>query len=169
MEFTRHFDIWFGGIFFLIGTAALGVAVALFVFWPRIRADRPGRRNRWTVMAAPLICGLVFTLVGGGFMGYGIQQYQVEQRLLASGVTEWATVVDIERTGTRVNGQYLWQIRYEYRDPFGRIHEGSSGYLDRREAQSYRIGETVYVRYDPAAPATSIWLGRQDRAAIPAG
>jgi len=169
MEWMKHFDIWFGGLFFLLGTAALGAALALFVFWPRVRAGRPGRGNLWVFMAAPLICGLVFTLVGGGFMGYGIRQYQVEQRLLASGVTEWATVVDVERTGTRVNGQYLWLVRYEYRDPSGNIHEGTSGYLERREAQSYRIGETVYVRFDPAEPSTSIWLGRQARARTSAG
>ena len=77
-----------------------------------------------------------------------------------------ATVVDVERTGSRLNGRHLWRIRYEYQDPTGRFHEGVSGYMERIDAQRYQVGERVYVRYDPAQPSASIWLGREDVASV---
>ena len=169
MELAKHFDIWFGGIFFLLGTASLGTALVLLAFWRRGGSVRQpasaGRPPAWA-LAAPLIVGVVFSLVGGGFLGYGIQQYRTEQRLLTEGVVMRATVVTVEPTSTRVNGEYLWRVRYEYRDWSGQPHEGVSGYLDRREAHTYLVGDPALVRYDPQAPDTSIWLGRSDRASL---
>jgi hypothetical protein len=77
-------------------------------------------------------------------------------------VTVRATVVDVERTGSRLNGRYLWQIRYEYQDPAGRYHEGVSDKLERIDAQRFRVGDQAFVRYDPAEPSASVWLGRED-------
>ena len=34
--------------------------------------------------------------------------------------------------------------------------------MERIDAQRYTVGERVYVRYDPARPSASIWLGRED-------
>jgi hypothetical protein len=36
--------------------------------------------------------------------------------------------------------------------------------MERIDAQRYRIGEQVFIRYDPARPSASIWLGRDDLA-----
>ena len=33
--------------------------------------------------------------------------------------------------------------------------------MERIDAQRYTVGERVYVRYDPARPSASIWLGRE--------
>jgi len=82
-------------------------------------------------------------------------------------VTIRATVVDVERTGSRLNGRHLWRIRYQYQDPSGRFHKGVSGYMEPIDAQRYRVGEQVYVRYDPAQPSASIWLGREAVASDP--
>jgi Protein of unknown function (DUF3592) len=88
----------------------------------------------------------------------------VEQRLQEVGLTTRGRVVSVERTNTRLNGRYLWQVRYEYRDASGRTYEGVSGYLERLEAQSFRVGEEAFVRYDPQQPSASVWVGRADRA-----
>jgi Protein of unknown function (DUF3592) len=161
VDAVKHFDIWFGGLFLLIGVIALIVGAGVGIVFIR---KPPRQRSTWVFLALPMSLGLVFTTLGGVFAGNGLAAYQLEQRLLASGVTTRARVVEVERTNTRLNGRYLWQVRYEYRDPTGRAHEGISGYLERIEAQSYQIGDQAFVRYDPAEPSASIWLGREDRA-----
>jgi hypothetical protein len=37
-----------------------------------------------------------------------------------------------------------------------------SGYLSPEDARTFRVGERVLVRYDPASPASSLWLGREE-------
>lgn len=159
MDSVKHFDLVFGGIFAAIGMVALiAGAVTCVVF-----ARRPPRaRSSWVFVCLPLGLGILFTTIGGFWGGGALNQLQLEERLRASGVTIRATVVDVERTGSRLNGRYLWQVRYEYQDSTGRLHEGVSGYMERIDAQRFSVGEQVYVRYDPAQPSASIWLGRED-------
>lgn len=168
MDFVKHFDLVFGGIFAAIGLVALiAGAVTCVVF-----ARRPPRqRTTWVFVFLPLGLGILFTSIGGFWGGSAVNQLQVEERLRASGVTIRAKVIDVERTGSRLNGRYLWQVRYEYYDASGRSYEGVSGYLERVDAQRFSIGEQVFVRYDPAQPSASIWLGREDVASdrSPAG
>ncbi len=108
--------------------------------------------------------GLLFGTIGGIWGGSALAEMQLEERLRANGVTIQATVVDVERTGSRLNGRYLWQIRYEYRDAQGRLHEGVSSKLERIDAQRFRVGDQGPILYDPADPAASIWLGHDDAA-----
>lgn len=162
MDAVKHFDLLFGGIFALIGMVGLIAGAVLSVVFLR----RPPReRVTWLFACLPLGMGMLFTTIGGIWGGGALDALQLEERLRASGVTIQATVVDVERTGSRLNGRHLWRIRYEYQDSTGRFHEGVSGYLERIDAQRYTIGERVYVRYDPAQPSASIWLGREDVAA----
>jgi hypothetical protein len=126
-------------------------------------ARRPPReRTTWVFVCLPLGIGVLSTLIGGFWGGGALNELQLEERLRASGVTIRATVVDVERTGSRRNGRYLWQVRYEYQDATGTFHEGVSGSMERTEARRFAVGEQVYVRYDPARPSASIWLGRED-------
>lgn len=161
MDFVKQFDIWFGGIFFVLGVIALVAGAIVCVVLAR---KPPRKRSTWTFVFVPLVIGVVFTLLGGVFAVNGLNALQLEQRLRASGITTRATVVEIERTSTRLNGRYLWQVRYSYKDPAGRSYQGVSGYLEPAEAQSFRVGEAVFVRYDPAEPSSSIWLGREETA-----
>jgi hypothetical protein len=159
VDFVKHFDLVFGAIFGSIGMVALvagAVMCAVFVRRP------PKERTTWLFVCLPLGIGILFTGIGGFWGGGAWNQIQLEERLRASGVTVRATVVEVERTGSRLNGRHLWRVRYEYQDPTGAFHEGVSGYLERIEAQRFSIGERVYVRYDPARPSASVWLGRED-------
>ena len=115
---------------------------------------------------APLVIGVIFSVLGAGIAGYGLWQLEVERHVLANGATVRATVTEVGQTYTRVNGRYLWRVHYEYVDGAGRTHRGTSGLMDRQEAQGWRPGDQAFIRYDPAQPATSVWLGREDRAAI---
>jgi hypothetical protein len=158
---VKHFDLVFGGIFAVLGVIALIVGAVMCVVFAR---RPPKERTTWVFVCLPLGLGVLFTLIGGIFGGGALNQMQLEERLRASGVTVRATVVDVERTGSRLNGRYLWQVRYEYQDSAGRFHEGVSDKMERIDAQRYRIGEQVFIRYDPARPSASIWLGRDDLA-----
>jgi hypothetical protein len=158
---VKQFDIWFGAIFGTVGGIALIVGLGLGLYFVR----RPPRQRSTPVfLLLPLTLGLGFTGAGGYFGWTGLAAMQPEQRLREVGVTTRGRVVSIERTNTRLNGRYLWQVRYEYRDASGRAHEGVSGYLERIDAQSFRVGEEAFVRYDPQQPSASVWVGREDRA-----
>lgn len=165
MDPVRDFDVWFGALFVTIGVIAMLVGGALGVYLIR----RPPRQQRTLLfLLIPLTLGLTFSIVGGYFASSGLAARELEQRLRAVGVTARARVVEIERTNTRLNGRYLWHIRYEYRDATGRVFEGVSGYLQSVDVQSFRTGDDGFIRYDPADPASSIWLGREERAVLPA-
>lgn len=164
MDPVKHFDIWFGVLFAAIGVVALVVGAGLGVYFLR---RPPRQRTTLLSLILPFSLGLAFATVGGFFASKGLAAQQLEERLQATGVTTQERIVEIERTFTWLNGRYLWQIRYEYRDSTGRVHEGVSGYLERLDAESYRVGEQAYMRYDPQQPSASIWLGREGRAARP--
>jgi hypothetical protein len=164
VDAVKHFDIWFGAIFATIGVVALIAGVVLGLVF---RSRPPRQRTTLVFLIVPFGLGLAFTTVGGIYASQGLAAQQLEERLQASGVTTQARVVAVERTFTRLNGRYLWKIRYEYRDPTGRVHEGESGYLERVDAESYRVGEQAFVRYDPQQPSASIWMGREGRAFVP--
>ena len=157
----EHFEIWFGGLFLGLGLMALLIFAALYVGLARIARIRP---YRWAFLGAPLGIGVIFSVMGGGIAGYGVWEYQTEQRLRAEGTVARATVTEVERTWTRINGRYQWRARYEYQDHEGRTHQGSSTLLSPGQAQTWKAGDEAFIRYDPASPSTSIWLGHEDPA-----
>lgn len=161
----RRVQVWFGGIFLTIGLVALLVAAVLL----GVLSGRPGLGDLiWAFLGAPLGIGVVFSLLGGVFVLRGLGQVRKEQRLLQAGTTTEGTVTAVEPTSTRVNRRILWHVRYCYEDMNGTVHAGVSGYLSPDDAQTFRVGERVFVRYDPADPATSLWLGREEPALFPA-
>jgi hypothetical protein len=158
---VRRFEIWFGGIFLAIGLAALLVAGVLFLV---LRND-PGMGSRvWSFLVSPLTIGAIFSALGAVYFRRGRRRLRTEERLLQFGTTTEATATAIEPTNTHLNRRVLWRVRFAYEDMHGARHEGDSGYLSAEDAQSYEVGEQVFVRYDPERPSTSIWLGREDLA-----
>ena len=164
MDWVKDFDVWFGATFLVFGVMALLIGCGLGVYFIR---RPPRQRSTLMFLLIPMGLGLGFSTLGGYFAGTGLAAQEMEQRLRTSGVSTRARVVQVERTGTRLNGRYLWRVRYEYRDPTGRAYEGASGYLERIDAESYRVGDQAFIRYDPQQPSESIWLGREDRAGLP--
>ena len=154
-----RFEVWFGGLFLGLGLLALLVAGLLYVaLAPNVRT----RSKLWAVLGAPIGIGIVFSLVGAGIAGYGLTELQKEERLRATGTLTHATVTELERTSTRVNGRSQWRAHYEYRDQAGRTHQGASSLLSPGQVQMWSPGDQALIRYDPADPTTSIWLGREE-------
>ena len=159
-EALLRFEVWFGLLFLGLGLVALVIGGVLYVALKQTPRLWP---SRWAFLGAPLGIGLIFSVIGGGYAGYGFRQHEAEQRILANGATVRATVTQVEQTYTRVNRQYLWRVHYQYVDSAGGSHTGASGLLHVDEARTWRPGDRVFVRYDPAQPGASVWLGREDR------
>lgn len=155
----KRFDVWFGAIFLGVGLAVLAFGLLLFRL---LDGDPDIGAGAWLVLAIPTIVGTIFLVIGGYFFRHGLAQSQREERLRASGTTADGTVVAVEPTNTRVNGQYLWHVRYVYDDFAGTAQMANSGYLSADDAQSYRVGQHVFVKYDPERPAESVFLGRDE-------
>jgi hypothetical protein len=156
---VRRFEIFFGRLFLAIGLGALLMAGVLFV---TLRADL-GMGNRiWAFLISPLTIGVIFVTIGVVYLRRGLRQARREERLLQHGTTTEATVTRIEETGTRRNRRRLWRINFAFEDLHGTPREGRSGYLSAEEAQSYRVGERAFIRYDPEQPTESIWLGQDE-------
>jgi hypothetical protein len=155
----RRFDVIFGGVFLGIGLFALLASAGLHAF---LHDDPSIEAPIWAILAAPLGVGTVFSILGGTFVLMGLRKIRRETHLLQAGTTTEATVVAIERTGTRVNNQRLWHVRYVYDDIISGTHEGVSGHLAPDDAQSFRLGQKAFVRYDPQRPSSSMWLGREE-------
>jgi hypothetical protein len=111
-------------------------------------------------MAAPYLMagfGGLLALIGGGLFGWTATRLLRERRLLREGMKAEGKVLAIRGTNVSVNNVQQWEVRYSYRDIFGRSHEGTSGSLPPAEASSVEIGDTITIRYDRERPEVSVW------------
>lgn len=114
-----------------------------------------------------LVFGVVLTVIGGLLFLRGLRAVRKARRLMSVGVSADATVTSVEPTNMTVNRRPQYRVRYSYADPQGGTHEGDSGYLDFETAHQWSPGDVVRIRYDPADPEESHWLGAADPAAAP--
>src|SRR5688572_9324969 len=136
----EHFEIWFGGIVVGMGLIALALAGLLYLVLGR----GPRRlQDRRTALRTPLIIGVIFIVMGGSYAGYKLWRLQVEQHVLANGVMSRAFVHGPEQSLMRLDGRFLWRVRYQYPDQTGRAHEGSSGLMPAEEAQAWRSADVA--------------------------
>jgi len=157
---VERFEVWYGGIFVVMGLIAFVIAGLLYGGLGRATRRRGGL---WDVLATPLTIGALFTVLGSVFAGYGLWKDRVERNVMENGVTVRAYVRGPEPTLTRVNGAYLWRIKYQYQDQTGQAQEASTGFMSPDEAQLWKSAEVAFVKYDPARPSDSVWLGiRED-------
>jgi hypothetical protein len=106
-----------------------------------------------------LLVGLAGTIFGGVVFARAARGLLRARRLLSTGRDVEATVTAIEPTDVSYNQRPQYRVRYSYAVA-GETHVGDSGYLEWEEASSYSTGDPVAIRYDPARPADSLWIGR---------
>lgn len=134
-------------------------------------SSEPARLDPSPEPFGPLIflaAGILLGGVGGFLFGRALRDLLRAGRLMRTGMETGATVTAIEQTDVSFNRRPQFRVRYSYRDARGDSHAGDSGYLEWAEASAFSEGDTVPIRYDPARPADSVWLGRTPIDADPA-
>ena len=143
----------FGGIWFAVGASFLLASLGL----PHLLAPEAINED-----GPPL---WVFTLAGfamlgaGGFIIYRAREAAArDKRLMDTGVTLTATVIDILESPIRINRQTRWNIcyRYEFND---RKLEGKSHALPGPLVADFKPGQNVNIKIDPANSQESLFLG----------
>jgi hypothetical protein len=126
--------------------------------------DRPAQNRlkeskQWTGSAAIGLIGVAFFGMGATFFSRSVWRARLEWRLLQHGAAASGTVVEISDRRLKTNGVRQFRLRYEYVDVQSRRHSGTHD-LPEDEAMLWNVGDAVAVRYDPARPGDSIWVGR---------
>jgi hypothetical protein len=101
---------------------------------------------------------LVFAVMGAWILWSNLSVTLTRRRLLASGTVVMARVIGLADASAEVNGDDQWAVRYEY-DAGGQTQTGDSPFMSQAAAMRWATGDRVSVRYDPARPEVSIWLG----------
>ena len=137
---------------------------ALLMSLPARDLLRGDRDARWLAGI-----GLLLLLLGGLLARAGWRRAKSQLRIVREGIETEATVTAVARarlqpTGSRYDfstraGTQI--IRYGYVDRSGTAHQGRSGYLPFEQATGWKPGDRGLVRFDPANPAESVWMGRR--------
>ena len=117
-----------------------------------------GAHERWTLA----IFGGVGLLIGGAgalIIRADWRRRRRVSRLQESGARVLATVTSVEPMRIRVNREQLWKIKYEYRDREHRMRTGSTT-VTAEEGGRWKAGDTAAILVDPAAPASTVWIGQ---------
>ena len=127
--------------------------------------DQPSR-HRVEGQAGAWVFPLIFTAVGGFFAVAGAfillnatRQRQILQRIERDGVTTAATLYELRPSRVRINGIAQWLARYRYQDEYGRTHAGKQ-MLSPGEADAWKEGDRITVRYDGHRTDRSAWISR---------
>ena len=98
-------------------------------------------------LAVGLFISLIFTIVGGPFWN--------DMILDDRGVTAQATPTGVTMTSSRINGEYVREIRYTFSDERGAQHEGRTGTTDVLLVQRATAEMPITIEYVPESPALS--------------
>jgi hypothetical protein len=112
----------------------------------------------------PLIFGIlggVLTCLGGMVLLKAIAARRAEARLAQEGIVADAKVTAVSTAKTRIHGVLQWRVRYRFEDSEGVVHEGATT-ISPEEVEGLEPGQTVRVRYDPARPGRTSWIGRAE-------
>lgn len=132
-----------GGVAALIGVIGVFNALAASLSWGAL----PGKVLR----------ALMITVVGLGILFLGWQWYASRQSRVAAMLSTQGEVVDFvsRLTSSSNRGRtYIFYPVVEFRTAEGEVirFQGSSG----SSPPSYRVGDTVRVRYDPQTPQSAV-------------
>ncbi len=107
---------------------------------------------------AAIILGSIFTVVGAvAFVRSSIRVLR-QWSILKHGDLTQATVLAVHPGNAEINNVRQWEVRYQYRDHHGRVHEGTSGDVAPDLAHGVAVGDTVGVRFDRERPEHSAWI-----------
>jgi hypothetical protein len=102
--------------------------------------------------------GSVFAVVGGAVFVWSTLRVWRQWSILRQGDLTQATVLAVQPGNAEINNVRQWEVRYQYRDHHGRVHEGTSGDVAPDLAHGVAVGDTVGVRFDRERPEHSAWI-----------
>jgi hypothetical protein len=114
------------------------------------RIDVPAEDRNYTIQA------VLFTLLGGGFGGFGWWSFISLERLIfyrrwlrKNGVRCAGKVERVEDANVSVNKRQVHYLVYSYTDSLGRSLEGSTEGLTNEEEMAWTKGAPAVIYYDP--------------------
>lgn len=132
-----------------------------------LHASRAASSGSMESALAAIVLGSLFALVGGYFFVMNTMGVWRRWSILRNGATAQGTILAIEPTSTDIINVRQWEVRYQYRDHSGRIHQGTSADIAPKEARAFAIGDTVKVRFSREHPEESVWEAPGASAARP--
>lgn len=114
-----------------------------------------------------LVLGWVFSAVGGLLAIAGTlilwratARRKFVEQLQREGARASAEVIEVAPTSFMVNREPQWVIRYRYRDPLGRTHDGKTPPMPQEEARLWQPGDRGQVGFERERPQRSVWFGK---------
>ena len=152
----RSLPVMAGGILVFVGGLLSVIAV---VAWTSDR--RRGAEGGMAPLGFALVLGVTLALAAAGVyvLMRGLRHVAAARRLLRDGVRAEGRVLAVRASNMTVNHRVQVIVRYRYRDRGGQAHEGDSWPVEPGEGWS--PGDTGIVCYDPARPASALWIGRE--------
>lgn len=117
-----------------------------------------GQAGGWMPPVLMTIFGGIFTSLGGFILLRARSRLETMRRLQREGITTTATVSEVRAANMRINGVQQLAVHYQYRDERGRSYTGKET-LPPEEADGWKAGDRVTIRYDRRRPNLSIWIG----------
>lgn len=100
---------------------------------------------------------LVFIVLGGVLLRFGIREVTVPLRLYRDGEATTARVERLEVVqNERVNGRHPMRICYSFRDALGNEREGATKTLDDELIEALEEGAAVTILYDARDPERNV-------------
>lgn len=151
--------IWGGGLS-LLGLALLGI-----ITFDSLQGSPYSDSARFLTKEASIVL-----LVGAILFSSGVRQVRWWVRLWHDGQEAAATITKVKLSRMQLNVGYgvvylkrprvaTYVVHYRYQDQSGNTHDGRSGYLVRSGKRLWKAGDPALIRYDPAHPEKSMWIG----------
>jgi len=118
-----------------------------------------GQTSGWWIPASFTVMGGIFTSVGGFILLRARSRLQIQQRLQREGIATTATVSEVRAAKMRINGVQQLAVHYQYQDERGRSYTGTETFPPQ-EADRWKAGDRVTIRYDRRRPNRSLWVGK---------
>jgi hypothetical protein len=108
-----------------------------------------------------LVLGFTLALAAAGIyvLMRGLRHVAAARHLLRDGARAEGRVLAVRASNMTVNHRTQVIVRFRYHDRDGQAHEGDSWPVEPGEGWS--AGDTGIVCYDPADPASALWVGRE--------
>jgi hypothetical protein len=101
--------------------------------------------------------GSLFAIAGGVIFGIGVRGSLRGRRIRESGMTAEAVITGVKMTNVKVNRRRQARVVYEFRDDRGERRTGKGPYMGVDEAQRWKPGDHITIKYDRDRPQHSVW------------